>query len=93
MLEGGLFGSRQSVNNCFADNRFARSLPPDLSAFDCAYPSTPNPDMSTSRQIVKILVALHEELVSRHARAQPAPAPQTTMPNPRDGAPANPLCH
>lgn len=44
MLEGGLFGSHQSVNNCFADNHVARSLPADLGPFDCAHATTPNPD-------------------------------------------------
>ena len=92
LLEGGLFGSRRSVNNCFSDNHYARSLPADLAPFDCAHATTPNPSRQVSRLILRVVAALHARLVSRRPRPQPAPPPQPTMPDPCAGAPANPLC-
>jgi hypothetical protein len=42
-LEGGAFGSRRSVNNCFADNRFATSIPAGIqSTWGCQHATTPN---------------------------------------------------
>jgi hypothetical protein len=91
-LEGGLFGTRRSVNNCFTANRYTRSLPSDLVPFSCVRETTPNPDERTSRRIVRLVLELHRRFVTRRARGQPAPPRQATMPNPCRGAPANPLC-
>ena len=91
-LEGGLFGAKQSVNNCFAGNRYRKSLPADLAPWDCANATTPNPDLATSQALVGTIVTLQGESQARHSRGQPAPPPQPTMPNPCRGAPKNPLC-
>jgi len=44
VLEGGLFGSRRSLNNCSAANHYATSLPVDLARFDCTHATTANPN-------------------------------------------------
>jgi hypothetical protein len=91
-LEGGLFGARQSIDNCFSGNRYERSLPADLAPLGCAHLTTPNPSRRVSLRILRIVTALHAVLLSHHSRAQPAPPQQQTMAKPCEGAPANPLC-
>jgi len=91
-IEGGLFGSKHSINNCFWKNRYASSLPRDLRPFNCAEARTPNPARPASAQILTLVARLHSEFLARHARGQPSPRAQQTMPNPCAGAPSNPLC-
>jgi hypothetical protein len=91
-IEGGLFGSRRSVDNCVWHNRYARSLPPDLRPLSCRHRRTPNPKQTASRRILSLVRRLHREFLARQARGQPAPLPQTTMPDPCRGPPPNPLC-
>jgi hypothetical protein len=92
VLEGGLFGSRRSVNNCFAANHYARSLPADLAPFDCTHTTTPNPSARASRRVIRIVAGLNRRLLTHRARPQPAAPPQATMPAPCRGAPPSPLC-
>jgi hypothetical protein len=91
-IEGGLFGSKRSTNNCFSKNRYASSLPADLRPFTCAKTSTPNPAKAASERILALVAKLHSQFLARRAHSQPAPPPQPTMPNPCTGAPSNPLC-
>ena len=88
-LEGGLFGSKQSVNNCFSDNAFATSIPPNVEGtWGCQNATTPNggPEL-----LGKILTLLDERNAAT-PRPQRKPRPQTTMPEPCRGLPSNPLC-
>ena len=92
-IAGGLFGQKQSINNCFTGNTYKTSLPADLSPWNCSNPATPNPDLAASQQFVGIFVGIQTQSAARTQIPQPAPAPQTTMPNPCRGVPATPLCH
>ena len=93
-FEGGLFGSKQSVNNCFSGNRLETSLPADLTAWDCANATTPNADSATSGQVFDAVVQLSTQSRKRVPRPQPAPLPQPTMPQPCIGPPGrSPLCY
>lgn len=91
-LEGGLFGSKRSVDDCFWQNRYARSLPAELGPFTCTLQTTPNPGAALSRQIVALVNRLHRQFLARRARGQLAPPPQLSMPNPCAGALTNSLC-
>jgi hypothetical protein len=91
-MEGGLFGAKQSVNNCFAGIVYKTSLPADLSPWVCANATTPNPDASASGQVLGQILTIMGQSESRKQRGQPAPPPQPTMPNPCRGVPRNPLC-
>jgi hypothetical protein len=91
-IEGGLFGSKRSVDNCFWKNRYPSSLPRDLRSFTCDKARTPNPAKAASEQILALVAKLHNRFLARRARGQPIPPPQPTMPNPCAGAPSNPLC-
>jgi hypothetical protein len=92
-IEGGVFGSKRSVDNCFSENRYRRSLPVDLRPFACTKATTPNPGTAANRRILRLVGTLHREFLARRAHEQPAPPPQPTMTNPCSGAPSNPLCH
>lgn len=88
-LEGGAFGSRRSVNNCFADNHFRTSIPAGIeSAWGCQHATTPN----GGRRLLPTILALIGESRARTATAQPAPRPQPTMPSPCRDVPRNDLC-
>jgi len=91
-LAGGLFGAKQSVDNCFAGNVFKTSMPADLSPWSCSLDQTPNPDPVAAGQLLGIVIKLQGESMARKAKGQPAPPPQPTMPKPCAGAPKNPLC-
>ncbi len=91
-FEGGLFGQKASVNNCFADNVAKKTLPEDLSLWSCAWETTPNADSVTSGTILGILLKLQDENRKHVQKGQPAPPAQPTMPRPCRGAPRNPLC-
>jgi hypothetical protein len=91
-MAGGLFGEKQSVNNCFVGNTYKTSLPADLSPWSCAYQTTPNPDPAASGQILGSVVRMQTESMARKQAGQPAPARQPTMPDPCRGAPPSPLC-
>ena len=90
-LVGGLFGAKQSVNNC-VDGNTGTTLPADMSAWSCSLATTPNPDLATSQQLVGIAVTLQGQSLARKPKGQPAPPPQPTMPKPCASAPRNPLC-
>ena len=91
-IEGGLFGSRRSVDNCLWRNRYSRSLPADLRPFSCSARTTPNPGTAESRRVVALVDELHRQFLGRRAHGQRAPPPQLSMPNPCAGAPSNRLC-
>ena len=91
-LAGGLFGAKQSVNNCFAGNVFKTSLPADLSPWSCSLATTPNPTRPPPASCFGIVIKLQGESMARKAKGQPAPPAQPTMPRPCSGAPKNPLC-
>jgi len=93
-IEGGLYGSKQSVNNCFAGNRYTTSLPADLTPWDCTNATTPNPDPATTGQLFSAILQLRTQSQRRHPQPQPAPFPQPTMPQPCVGPPGrSPLCY
>jgi hypothetical protein len=92
-FEGGLFGSKQSVNNCFDGNRAAVTMPADLTAWSCANDTTPNSDQETTGSLFGTVVQLSNESQQRRSQPQPAPLPQATMPAPCRGVPGrSPLC-
>jgi hypothetical protein len=88
-LEGGLYGSMTSVNNCFSGNDFSTSIPAAIqSTWGCQNGTTPNGGGSLYDEII----ALVAQSGTRHSRPQPAPPRQPTMPRPCRGVPRNPLC-
>jgi hypothetical protein len=90
---GGLFGAKQSVDNCFEGNVFKKSLPADLSPWSCSLATTPNPDAATvGGQLFPTIIKLQGQSMARKSKGQPAPPAQPTMPKPCAGAPKNPLC-
>ena len=91
-MAGGIFGERNSVNNCFAANAYKTSLPADLTPWSCANATTPNPDHTAATQILTDVVTMQGQSMARRQTGQPAPPPQPTMPRPCRAAPANPLC-
>ncbi len=91
-IAGGLFGAKQSVNNCFDGNVFKTSLPADLSPWSCALDTTPNPDPVAVQKLFEIVLTLQSQSLARKSVGQPAPPLQPTMPRPCAGAPKNPLC-
>ncbi len=91
-MAGGLFGAKQSVNNCFTGNVYKTSLPADLTPWGCANATTPNPDPTAAGQVLTAVLKMMTQSGARKQRGQPAPPPQPTMPNPCRGAPKNPLC-
>jgi hypothetical protein len=91
-IEGGLFGSRRSVDNCFSENHYTRSVPADLRPFACANPTTPNPGLAARRRVLALVAKLHTQFLARRVHGQRAPPRQPTMPNPCARAPSSPLC-
>jgi hypothetical protein len=88
-LEGGLFGTKQSINNCFAGNSFTTSIPANIEGtWGCQNATTPNGDGSLIGKILELL----NQASSRHPVGQPRPPRQKTMPHPCRGVPRNPLC-
>jgi hypothetical protein len=88
-LEGGVLGSRQSVNNCFFANTFTTSIPAGIEGtWSCENDTTPNGDPELAGPLFKLL----DEARARHPKGQPAPRRQPTMPHPCKGVPENPLC-
>jgi hypothetical protein len=88
-LEGGAFGTMQSVNNCFTGNHFGTSIPASIEGtWGCQNQTTPNGGVDT----LATILALITESQARHSVAQPAPGPQPTMPHPCKGVPRNRLC-
>ena len=88
-LEGGAFGARRSVNNCFANNHFATSIPAGIErTWGCQHARTPN----GGPQLQPTIAALIGESGARTSTPQPAPGPQPTMPSPCRDVPRNPLC-
>jgi hypothetical protein len=91
---GGLFGSKQSVNNCVAGNRVGKSLPADLSPWSCSLATTPNPDAAATGTLFGTVLQLRTESKRRRQAPQPPPTPQPTMPQPCKGPPGrSPLCY
>ncbi|HXK12941.1 MAG TPA: hypothetical protein VNH45_00245 [Gaiellaceae bacterium] len=91
-MAGGIFGEKNSVNNCFTGNVYKTSLPSDLAPWSCANATTPNPDHDAATQILTDIVNMQSQSMARKQQAQPTPPAQPTMPHPCRGVPANPLC-
>jgi hypothetical protein len=88
-LEGGVFGTQKSVNNCFSGNTFATSSPSEIErTWGCQNATTPNGGVSLFGEILTLI----QQSGGRHPRPQPAPHRQPTMPKPCRGVPRNPLC-
>jgi hypothetical protein len=88
-LAGGLFGSKDSVDNCLSGNVFATSVPSEIQGkWSCRHAHTPNPGASLLGEILQ----LQSESGSRQSVPQPAPPHQPTMPHPCSGVPRNALC-
>jgi hypothetical protein len=89
VLVGGLFGAQQSVNNCFAKNVWTKTVPDALQdTWGCDKTTTPNP----GGDALDYVILLQAQSQGRTSVAQPAPPPQSTMPDPCEGVPANPIC-
>jgi uncharacterized protein DUF1565 len=89
VLAGGLFGTRQSVNNCLSGNTVGKTTPSDLATtWDCSNAMTPNP----GGDALNYILALQAASQARTSVPQPAPPPQPAMADPCTGVPANPLC-
>ncbi len=88
-LEGGAFGTKSSVNNCFSANVFATSIPSGIQGtWGCQHKTTPNGGPSLVAEVVNLV----SQSGARTQVPQPAPAPQPTMPHPCRGVPRNALC-
>jgi hypothetical protein len=88
-LEGGVFGTMNSVNNCFSGNTFTTSIPTGIEGtWGCQNATTPN----GGPQLFSELLGLISQSGARHSRPQPAPHRQPTMPQPCKGVPRNALC-
>ncbi len=89
-MEGGGFGSKLSVNNCFTGNSFTSSIPANIEGtWGCQNPTTPNAGTALVPSIVQLL---SESFSKRHMQGQAPPGPQPAMPHPCRGVPRNPLC-
>ncbi len=91
-LQGGLFGTRTSTNNCVSGNSFtAATFPAKIEGeWGCQNKTTPNPNNGFGA--VEYILQLQAESEARKAVGQPVPPPQPTMPNPCQEVPYNPLC-
>ena len=94
-LQGGAYphGKYTSDNNCVSGNSLTTVTHPATleTEWNCALSSTPPPNNGPGA--IGYIVELSEEAASlRKPKAQPAPGPQITMPEPCTGVPANPLC-
>ena len=88
-LEGGVFGAANSVNNCFAGNTFATSIPAGIEGtWGCQNAATPNGGPA----LLSAVLTLIAQSGARHSHPQPPPHRQPTMPRPCRGVPRNPLC-
>lgn len=88
-MAGGVFGTKQSVNNCFSGNSLSKSVPPNIEGtWGCQNATTPNPGADLLGEII----AMQAESQARKSKAQRAPPKQRTMPKPCKGVPRNPLC-
>ena len=100
MMEGGIFGTRTSTNNCLTGNRFAdATYPADIEGtWGCQNATTPNPNTGYEHPLTTLLYLLGLQYVSEHreeiaqVKGQPVPPPQETMPDACLGVPHNPLC-
>lgn len=100
MLTGGLFGSKESTNNCLSGNAFDDATYPEKieGTWGCENKTTPNPDVAYEDPFQAIEYLLELQYVSEHreefaeVKGQPVPPAQETMPNPCEGAPKSPLC-
>jgi hypothetical protein len=88
-LEGGVFGTMTSVNNCFSGNTFGTSSPAGIEGtWGCQNATTPNGGVELFGEILTLV----QQSGARHPHPQPAPHGQPTMPKPCKGVPRNPLC-
>ncbi len=88
-LEGGVFGTQNSVNDCFSDNTFATSSPAGIEGtWGCQNATTPNGGADLFSEILTLV----DQSGARHPHPQPAPHRQPTMPHPCRAVPRNPLC-
>jgi hypothetical protein len=91
-IAGGVFGAKQSVNNCFNDNVYTTSIPADLSPWSCANATTPNPDATATGQVFgDVLTMMGQSQARKQHDQRPAPY-QPSMPRPCRSVPPNPLC-
>jgi hypothetical protein len=92
-FEGGVWGTKQSLNDCLSDNTMPDgSYPTNIEGtWGCQNETTPNP--GGGFPFAYFLLALQEESTHRpYLETVPAPPAQETMPNPCENVPANPLC-
>jgi hypothetical protein len=95
-MEGGLFGTYTSTNNCLSGNSFADgTYPTDIEGeWGCQNKTTPN--AGGGFPFVEYLLYLQAESENRESlvevKGQPKPSAQPTLPNPCWEVPKNPLC-
>jgi hypothetical protein len=89
-LAGGIF--TESTNNCLSGNSFAdATFPGEIeTTWGCQNATTPSPFLNFAA--VEYLLQLQTESQARLAVDQAPPPAQTTMPNPCEGVPRDPLC-
>jgi len=92
-LEGGLFGTNESINNCLSGNTFADATYPaniQTGPLSCANKRTGN--ANPNPYVLYYLLELQAESEGRTPVPQPAPPAQETMLNACIEAPKSPLC-
>ena len=89
-LEGGLFGQKESTNNCLSENHFSAATHPAKieKTWGCQNKTTPNPEEFGA---IEYVLELQAQSQARTSVGQPVPPAQKTMPTPCAGVPNNPL--
>jgi hypothetical protein len=84
---------QESVNDCASGNSFKdTTFPTNIEGeWGCQHNTTPNPGGGAGG-LQYVFTLIKEEQALRHPENQAAPPNQTTMPNPCEGVPKNPLC-
>jgi hypothetical protein len=94
LLEGGIFGSKESTNNCLLGNEYSpggKTYPANIEGtWSCNNSTTPNGVEEIGA--VGYLVGLQEESEHRTMVDQPAPPEQAAMPNPCWESPLSEAC-
>jgi hypothetical protein len=87
----------ESVNNCLSGNSFADpTFPANIEGtWGCQNKTTPNPGGGVAAAKYILTLQGESKFIKEHVippEGQPVPKEQTTMPNPCEGVPKNPLC-
>jgi hypothetical protein len=92
-MQGGIFGTQTSTNNCLSGNSFSAPTWPEKieETWGCQNTTTPNPNQGFGA--IEYLIESQAISEARESVPQPDPPAQETMPDPCEGVPvANPVC-